>query len=167
MTNRSNNVGRNDRMNSNTLDTLKLVAPWNLPVNLQLSVDERQKVKTAICLFKSALETEDVGSALKMVNELLATVDDPTTQPCTKPSEKQLLNSKEIEVYDQYFGVKHVTSSFPPMTLIRSLAETCRAFLLVRLQHQQLDTRQVELQRAGYLCHTNLLERVFNLEETE
>ena len=154
-------------MNSNTLDTMKLVTPWDLPIEMPLSADEREKVKTAICLFKSALAKEDNVAALKILNELLANLDDPTTHPCTEPIQKQQLNPEEIEVYDQYFGVKHVTSSFPPMTLIRSLAESCRAFFMIRLQHQQLDPRQVELQRAGYLCHANLLERVFNLEETE
>ncbi len=140
---------------------LQLLTPQDLPLKQQLSSQESPAVFAALTELEASLELDDFDAALDSVIKLLARLPEPATIESVNPLSDSTLRREEIREFDRYFGVKHIQSDSPSISLIRSLAMSYQAFLELCTTYSGLNPKHVEQQRLGFFTQVQLLRRVF------
>lgn len=148
-------------------DRLYLLAPWDLPIQQQLSEANEVKLRQVLKQLLQALEQTSTQEALAMVNQELVNLDTGNVSPVPISSTKTLLTPWEIEDFDNYFGVSHVQTQEPAICLVRSLLVAYQTFLTLNHYSSGLDPGQVALQKRGFKSYVYLLARIFSLSLEE
>ncbi|MBW4550121.1 MAG: hypothetical protein KME35_03265 [Aphanocapsa sp. GSE-SYN-MK-11-07L] len=142
---------------------LYLLAPWDLPIQQQLSDVHRAKLQRSLKQFLKALEQTSYQEAVTTINQELANLDVRSVASVQLSSTQTPLKSWEIEDFDTYFEVSHVQTHEPAVCMVWSLMVTYQAFLVLKHQGSDFDLAQVELQKEGFRSYVFLLARVFSL----
>ena len=137
---------------------LDLVAPWNLPLALDLGDREREAVAATLTELDAELASEQPRS--QALEKLIERFPTPTVQRHSITDTKSNLTSEDVESYDRYFEVRHVDTESPALSIVRSLLMTCHSFLSLRETGFSFDSEQVALQTTGFREHARLIARI-------
>ena len=147
--------------------SLKLLAPWLLPIELPQHSAHKKKLFKALDVVERLVLHAPEAEAKAELARVLSTLKEAETVPHTHTKRGENLNISEIKDYDQYFQFEHVSSDDPALTLARSLIETCLAFYQTYESHPILNPTHVEKQKQGFLTYSYLLRRVFEPKDTQ
>jgi hypothetical protein len=145
------------------LSKLCLVAPWDLPIQQQLSDAHCSQLQRSLKQFLKALEQTSYQEAITTINQELVNLDISSVVSLELSSTQTKLKPWEVEDFDTYFEISHVQTQETAICMVWSLLVTYHAFLVLSHQGSDFDPTQVELQRQGFRSYAFLLARVFSL----
>jgi hypothetical protein len=142
---------------------LYLLAPWDLPIQQQLSDCDRVILELSLRQFLKASEQQSVQEAIITLEQALANLDISSAVPIQLASTHTPLDVWEVEDFDTYFEVSHIQTQEAASCMLWGLLVTYQAFLVLSDQGSNFDRTQVELQKQGFRSYIYLLARVFDL----
>lgn len=144
--------------------TLELLSPWALQADIVLNAKQREIARNVLATVLSALDANG-DEAARLVALAAAELPQIASERLICQTTDTPLSSSEVEQYDRYFGVDHVSSDAPGMILLEGLVVMLQRFLTLYEQLQDdLDAKAFQTQKEGLRDHVRLLIRVFNLE---
>jgi hypothetical protein len=143
---------------------LELLVPWDLPITQKLSETEQTKVIQALNQLLAALNHPDPQISLNIVQKTLKQLETIEGISANLTTTKTALKSWEVQDYDAYFAISHVSSQEPALCLVRSLLVAYENFLTLIMQYQHLESKQIVRQKKGFVSYVNLIARVFELD---
>ena len=149
----------------NIANTLDLLVPWDISLEYLLHDAEKQQINHILQQLLHALKSSNSFQASAQIEQLLATLSVPNTQPAQVKSTKTSLSTDDVDDYDQYFGVNHVQTDETALCLVRGLLINCHRFIALCHQNPQLSPEHINQQKQGFISYIHLLARVFYLEE--
>ncbi|MEB3357171.1 MAG: hypothetical protein VKK04_10620 [Synechococcales bacterium] len=149
------------------LISLELLIPWELPLDQHLSSNEGKRIEQALRQLLQALAHPSPQEALMDINQALAELGKVETQVASVGSTKTALKAWEVEDYDRYFQIRHVHTEQSATCLVRGLLITCQRFMMIHIQTPWLDATQIQQQKQGFVSYTQLLMRVFDLDNLD
>jgi len=149
-------------------ERLYLLAPWDLPIEQQLSEANEVKLRQALTQLLHALDrSSDDQEALNIINQELAHLDISHVFPASVSSTQTALKPWEVEDFNNYFKLMHVQTKEPAVCIVWSLLTAYQTFLTLDESDSEFDSTQVEYLKEGFRCYAYLLARVFNLSLEE
>jgi hypothetical protein len=142
---------------------LYLLVPWELPIQQQLSDENKFKLCHALKHFLNVLEQASCPEAATAIDQALEKLDINSISPIQLASTQTPLAPWEVEDFDIYFDVSHVQAQEPAVCMVRSLLVSYQAFLILSYQGSDFDLTQAEQQRQGFRSYVYLIARVFDL----
>ena len=157
-------------MTNNSLPSqLYLLAPWNLPVEEQLSESKRSKISQLLKNLLQALDEVSHQKALAIIDEELANIDINSISPAlvSSFSTKAQVKPWEVEDFNDCFNVNYVTVKDKPTCIVWGLLIVCKTLLTFDEDARKFDPNFLENVREGLKSHIYLLGRVFSLSLEE
>ncbi|MEQ8969419.1 MAG: hypothetical protein RIE73_03380 [Coleofasciculus sp. C1-SOL-03] len=149
-------------------ERLYLLAPWDLPIEQQLSEANEVKLRQALTQLLHALDrSSDDQEALNIINQELAHLDISHVFPASVSSTQTALKPWEVADFNNYFKLMHVQTKEPAVCVVWSLLTAYQTFLTLDESDSEFDLTQVEYLKEGFRCYVYLLARVFNLSLEE
>jgi len=150
-----------------SLTSLELLIPWELPLNQYLSPADRSRICQVLRQLLQALENCPLQEALSRINQTLEALGEIETQPASIHSTKTSLKPWEVEDYDRYFQTCHVRTQQSALCLVKGLLVTCQKFMEICIQTPWLNAKYIQQQKRGFISYTYLLMRIFDISDTE
>lgn len=152
-------------MSENEFDIeLDLVVPWDIPIDCQLDQEAKEKLSKVLTIFLFALQETSITVLLSKIAIALESLDKIETTPVIVDKTQTPLKAWEIQDYDRYFKINRIQTNEPEIALVKGLLINTQTFILLCQQcGDRLDTKQIELQKQGFISYARLLARNFNL----
>lgn len=141
---------------------LDLMLPGDLPADLVLDTDHREILHTVLSDLLQALQL-DRPASLRRLEELLRNLEDAGTTPALIEETSIPVKPAQVSDFDRYFRVNRITAAEPALALVRSLLQTARAVMSLFCRSRDLSEARITQQIQGFISHTHLLARTFNL----
>ena len=157
-------------MTNNSLPSqLYLLAPWDLPVEEQLSESNRSKISQLLKNLLQALDEVSHQKALAIIDRELANIDINSISPAlvSSFSTKAQVKPWEVEDFNDCFNMNYVTAKDKPTCIVWGLLIVCKTLLTLHEDHRQFDPDFFKNVREGLKSHIYLLGRVFSLSLEE
>lgn len=152
-------------MSDNDFDfQLNLPNPWDIPLDDRLDSEQKQKLAKSLKLLLKAVRSPSLDKSLIILKEAIDCLGTIATESIPIKNTKTALKNWEVQDYDRYFQIERVTTTEPAACLIQGLLVNCRAFFLLCQKNRELDPRQIEIQKQGFISYAYLLARNFQLE---
>lgn len=144
---------------------LSLLLPWDLPTQITLSPEQKQRAQQVLTTLNNALALNDHGQAHQQLQQLLVSLTDIDTQPADVEHTETPLSREEVEDYDRYFNISHIHSTQPFLSLIKGLVQSAAVFMGLCERMDKLPLQRVEQQVAGFQAYSQLLARTGNIKD--
>lgn len=142
---------------------LALLEPWSLRADMPLGMGPAEAVRAALLNLQAAL-VQPPAEARPLIDAALALLPDDMPRDLTPRDTGTPLAQGQIEDYNAYFGVRHVDSELPGVTLVRSMLNMVRHLLDLQAQPAALDQDALAQQIDGLRAQTGLLMRALKLD---
>lgn len=148
-------------------DRLYLLAPWDLPIEQQLSEANKVKLCQSLQKLLQALDCSSSQKALNIIVQELANLDISHVFPASVSCTQTSLKPWEIEDFNNYFKLMHVQTKEPEISVVWTLFFAYHTFLMLDESGSEFAATKVESLKEGFRQYAYLLARVFsiNLEE--
>ncbi|MBE9224529.1 hypothetical protein IQ264_03455 [Phormidium sp. LEGE 05292] len=148
-------------------DRLYLLAPWDLPIEQQLSEANEAKLRQALQQLLQALNCSSSQEALNIIIQELANLDISHVFTASVSYTQTSLKPWEVEDFNNYFKLMHVQTKEPEICVIWTLFVAYRTFLSLDESGSNFDAIQVEYLKEGFRQYAYLLARVFSISLEE
>lgn len=142
---------------------LDLLEPWSLRADMPLGTGPGAAVRAALLNLQAAL-ARPPAEARPLIDAALALLPDDMPRALTPRDTGTPLAQDQIADYNAYFGVRHVDSELPGVTLVRSMLNMVRQLLELQAQPAALDQDALAQQIDGLRAQAGLLMRALKLD---
>ncbi|MFZ5526636.1 MAG: hypothetical protein ACOZE7_08275 [Pseudomonadota bacterium] len=142
---------------------LELLEPWSLRADMPLGMGPREAVRTALLNLQAALSCTPAEAA-PLIDAALAQLPDDMPRALTPRDTGTPLAQHQVDDYNAYFGVRHVDSELPGVTLVRSMLNMVRHLMDLQAQPCALDQDALAQQLDGLRAQALLLMRALKLD---
>ena len=156
-------------MTNNSLPSeLYLLVPWNLPIEEQLSESNRSKIRQALKNLLQALDEIYHQKALAIINQELVNLDISSLSPALISSTETSLKPWEVEEFNDYFKLSHVTTKHKSICVVWGLLIVYKTLLVLdESDNKKFDPNLLNNLKEGLKSYVYLLGRVFSLSLEE
>lgn len=144
-------------------DRLYLLAPWDLPIEQQLSETNKVKLCQSLQKLLQALDCSSSQEALNIIIQELANLDISHVLPASVFCTQTSLKPWEVEDFNNYFKLMHVQTKEPEICVLWTLFFAYRTFLMLNESGSEFDAVEIECLKEGFRQYAYLLARVFSI----